>query len=136
MFKCVVFPISLPERAPHVNRHHCRPQTLRFIGYWLNSIAYRGPDAPVLLVGTHKDQLAWVRLSEAQELVASHIYGMHIAAEIVQHISKPSERELFFAVDSRSRKPSDPTLADVRKELSQVIKKDQRKVTGLRVGRI
>ena len=61
---------------------------------------------------------------------------MHIAkkTKIVQHISKPSKLEYFFAVDSRSRKPSDQTLADVRKELSKVIKKDERKVTGLCVG--
>ena len=95
----------------------------------------------MLLVGTHKDQVEdphAALLGKAQELVAGYITDMHIAKEttISQHISKPAKRKWFFAVDSRSRKPSDPTLADVRKELSQVIKKDQRKVTGLRVGRI
>ena len=102
----------------------------------------------MLLVGTHKDQVEdphAALLGKAQELVAGYITDMHIAKEttISQHISKPAKRKWFFAVDSRSRKTiagkvrsSDGTLAEVRNEMKQVVKKDKRKVTGLCVGGI
>ena len=103
----------------------------------------QAPGAPVLLVGTHKDELVDAsaeKLSEAQAIIANHISDMNMAkkTEIIAHIQRPSERDWFFAVDSKSRKTiagtvqcSDPTIGEIRSALDQVVAKDDRKVEGL-----
>ena len=104
----------------------------------------QAPGAPVLLVGSHKDDLVDPRaekLSEAQAIVANHINNMDMAKKtgIIAHIQRPSsKREWFFAVDSKSRETiagtvqcSDSVIGEVRSALEQVVAKDGRQVKGL-----
>ena len=127
------------------------PQTLRNISHWLNSIALLAPEAPVFLVGTHKDELwnTWQtitfrgekykaeKLAQAQQILADYLPKMFVAREtkIVRNIQRPSDKEWFFAVDNKSRDPdgkcSDPVVHTLRERLLGVMMNDQRKVQGL-----
>ena len=126
-------------------------QTLRFIGHWLNSIAVQGPDAPVILVGTHKDMLKkWPntkayrqeKLDETQTVLTDFLNKLPVAktTHIIENIKRPSgdSGKWFFAVDNKSRKRQlggelrckDPSIDEVRQALEQVVLNDQRKVRG------
>ena len=59
-------------------------------------------------------------------------------ATLLKHLSKPSDREWFFAVDSKSSELnasgdtqySDPTLKNIRAKLKQIVLADDREVPG------
>ena len=127
------------------------PQTLRLIGHWLNSVALEAPEAPVFLVGTHKDKLKkklktvtfqgnkyrQKKLLQAQKILADFLPGMFVAktTQIIQNLQRPSAQEWFFAVDNKSRKWSghckDLTIRNLRDKLQNVMMNDPRKVKGL-----
>jgi len=122
------------------------PQTLQRLGDWLNVVAFQAPSAPVILVGSHKDELESedTQLREAQTLVRGHLEGMYIKQMgIIEQICQPPKKDnklqWFFAVDSKSRETiagkglqsSDPVMGQIRKALHQAVIKDNRKVKGL-----
>ena len=92
----------------------------------------------MLLVGSHKDELRDVEneLHKAQTLVGKQINSMLnvVKTTLLKHFSKPSDREWFFAVDSKSceRNASgttqyrDPTLNNIRAELKKIVLADDR----------
>ena len=141
---CFIVSVSSSETSsPH-------PQVLRFIGHWLNSIAVRAPDAPVILVGTHKDMLKKIfvnsnkyqqkKIIETQKVLIDFLNKLFVTKKtrLIDNIKRPSGDggAWFFAVDNKSRKTKrggemDPTIHGFRKALEQVVINDQRKVQGL-----
>ena len=119
--------------------HTLYAQTLRFFGHWLNSIAVHAPEAPLLLVGTHKDELEdeHTALSHAQKTLTEFLNGIPLKG-ILKRIQQPSDGKWFFAVDNKSRvttaegkvRSSDQSVAEIRSTLEKVIKNDDRKVQG------
>ena len=114
------------------------------MAHWINTIAVKAPEAPVLLVGTHKDELedADAELSQAQTLITEFLNKLHLAKHIIPNLRRPSVSEWFFAVDSKSRReagadgtvePSDPMIAKFRRTLEEAVANDDRKVTGWHV---
>ena len=118
-------------------------QSLRFFGHWLNSIAVHAHDAPVLLVGTHKDQLQneSESLKEAQEILANFLGTLPVTLRgILQRIARPEsdEKRYFFAVNNIAReiiagkeRAKDRSVSDIRKALERVVSNDKREVKGL-----
>ena len=114
------------------------------MAHWINTIAVKAPEAPVLLVGTHKDELtdADAELSQAQTLLTDFVNNLSLAKNIIPNIRKPSASEWFFGVDSKSRREtgddgavecSDPMIAKFRRTLEEAVANDDRKVTGWHV---
>ena len=115
------------------------------MAHWLNTIAVKAPEAPVLLVGTHKDELtdADAELSQAQTLLTDFLNKLPLAKKsIIPNLRRPSGSEWFFAVDSKSRREtgadgavecSDIMIAKFRSTLEEAVTKDDRKVTGWHV---
>ena len=121
-------------------------QTLQTFGEWLNNIAFQAPDAPLLLVGTHKDELqsAHTQLPEAQRLLHTYMKDMFVTGEggILKNIRRPIEggkKQWFFAVDSKSRetisatqvKSSDEGVSQLRSAIHEAVVTDSREVKGL-----
>ena len=121
-------------------------QTLQTFGEWLNNIAFQAPDAPLLLVGTHKDELqsAHTQLPEAQRLLHTYMKDMFVTGEggILKNIRRPTEggkKQWFFAVDSKSRetisatqvKSSDEGVSQLRSAIHEAVVTDRREVKGL-----
>lgn len=101
----------------------------------------QAPEAPILFVGTHKDDLNTdvdEKLSKAQELFTRFLNHTSLAKKIIQNIRKPSASTWFFAVDSKSRQRSsdggvqcsDTEIAKLRCALDEVVMNDKRKVKG------
>ena len=122
-------------------------QTLQTFGKWLNSIAFQGPDAPLFIVGTHKDELESPdeKLPEAQQLIHKYMKDMFVTGEegITKNIRRPTEggqKQWFFAVDSKSReaiaetelKSSDEGIINLRRAIQEAVQNDRRMVKGLR----
>ena len=119
------------------------------MAHWLNSIALYAPDARVVIVGTHKDELMDVAtdLGTAQQKLTNFISGLFLPAKArsVERIQQTSDGKWFFAVDSKSREMTveggdevvqcvDPVVQELRSTLEQVVLNDDRKVRGLYVG--
>ena len=136
-------PVDTHCAAAHVGWYS---QTLQTLGEWLNNIAFQAPDAPLVLVGTHKDELEspHTQLPEAQRLVHAYMKGMFVTGEegILQNIRRPTEgdqKQWFFAVDSKSReetaatglKSSDKGIIGLRNAIHETVLTDRRKVKGL-----
>ena len=119
------------------------------MAHWLNSIALYAPDARVVIVGTHKDELKDVAtdLGTAQQKLTNFISGLFLPAKArsVERIQQTSDGKWFFAVDSKSREITvergnevvqcvDPVVQEIRRTLEQAVLNDDRKVRGLYVG--
>ena len=100
------------------------------------------PEAPLLLVGTHKDELKDEphALDEAQRILTEFLNDIPEAlVDIVKRIEKPSNGKWFFAVDNKSReitadgkvRASDLSVNEIRSTLERVVKNDKREVKGL-----
>ena len=121
-------------------------QTLQTFGEWLNNIAFQAPDAPLVLVGTHKDELesAQTQLPEAQRLLHAYMKDMFVTGEegILKNLRRPTEggqKQWFFAVDSKVReevaatrlKSSDEGIIGLRSAIHEAVMNDTREVKGL-----
>ena len=100
------------------------------------------PEAPLLLVGTHKDELKDEphALDEAQRILTEFLNDIPEAlVDIVKRIERPSNGKWFFAVDNKSReitadgkvRASDLSVNEIRSTLERVVKNDKREVKGL-----
>ena len=116
------------------------------MAHWLNSIAVYAPDARVVIVGTHKDELKDVvtDLITTQQKLTNFISGLFLPAKTrsVERILQTSDGKWFFAVDSKSREITmengkevvqcvDPVVQEIRSTLEQAVLNDDRKVRGL-----
>ena len=120
--------------------HTLYAQTLRFFGHWLNSIAVHAPEAPLLLVGTHKDELEdeHAALGQAQEILTEFLNEIPLPA-VLKRIRQPSNGRWFFAVDNKSRettagggvRTSDRSVGEIRSTLENIVVNDDRQVQGL-----
>ena len=119
------------------------PQALKFIAHWLNTIAMKAPEAPFILVGTHKDELSDGRaaLNDAHKTLTDLFKGM-VNADVVERIHQPSSGQCFFAVDNKSRENTaagkvrckDPAIGEVRAALEHIVMNDKRTTRGLPIG--
>ena len=122
--------------------HTFYAQTLRFFGHWLNSIAVHAPKAPLLFVGTRKDELEdeHTALGQAQKILTEFLNGMPLP-DILKRIRRPLDGRWFFAVDNKSRvttaegklRCSDLSVGEIRSTVEEIVANDNRKVQGLRV---
>ena len=122
-------------------RTQCYPQTLGSLARWLSTIAKRAPEAPILLIGTHKDLLEKADLPEigrAQQLLTEMLNDKSLDSGIARRIWQTSDGKWFFAVDSTARvassgglKPADPVIDEVLVAVRQLVATDQRRVKGL-----
>lgn len=96
--------------------------------------------APLLLVGTHKDELEDESdaLEEAQRILTD-LLNYKAFVKIVKRIQRPSNGKWFFAVDNKSRettaegkeRASDLSVDEIRSTLERVVNNDKREVEGL-----
>ena len=100
------------------------------------------PEAPLLFVGTHKDELEDAPAAVEQANGILNDFLIHIPVPlraILERIKRPSDGKWFFAVDSKSRevtaggkvRSSDLSVSKIRSTLEQVVEEDKRKVEGL-----
>ena len=116
-------------------------QELQFISHWLHSMAAQAPEGPVLLVGTHKDQLEDLDadLEEAQAILTDFLSRKPaMKANIEQSTDKTGKKRWFFGVDNKSRETidgkercSDVVISQIRSVLEQKAKNDKRTIKGL-----
>lgn len=83
-------------------------QHLHILGDWLNLIALHARDAPVLLVGTHKDLLTAKQLEDAQGVVRRYVLKLHVHVKKVIRIQFPdsateTKGRFFFDVNNKVR---------------------------------
>ena len=83
---------------------------LQILCDWLNLIGLHANGAPVLLVGTHKDQLTAEQLAQVHDHVRGRVSTMQIVREARIRIQKPGAgacastgQHCFFAVDNTVR---------------------------------
>ena len=79
---------------------------LHILGDWLNLIALHARDAPVLLVGTHKDLLTAKQLKDAQSIVRKYVRRLHVCAKTIIRLQFPdsdseTKGRFFFDVDNK-----------------------------------
>ena len=122
---------------PNLLKEENQEETLRYISHWLNTIALKSPEAPILLIGTHKDLVSDDGLRQAQERISSFLTEMALGLKVVQNIRQTPGGDWFFAVDNKSRTlgigdPSDSTIGDIRDALKSVTMEDKRTVKDLR----
>ena len=125
------------------NRFPYDPQVIQFIAHWLNTIAMKAPEAPFILVGTHKDELsdAHAALNHTHQALTDLLTGM-VNSDIVKRIHRPSTGHWFFAVDNKSRENTaagkvrckDPAIGEVRAALEHIVVNDKRTTIGLSIG--
>ena len=134
---------ALASNIGSIIRHVLYAQTLRIYGHWLNSIAVKAPEAPLLFVGTHKDELEDkpAALQEAQEILTNFLNRIRLPG-ILKRIQQPSDGKWFFAVDNKSRdtiagggvRTSDLSVGEIRSALEKIVANDNRQVPGLSLG--
>merc|ERR1719174_3107818 len=117
-----------------------REQALKFIAHWLNTIAIKAPEAPFILIGTHKDELSDKRaaLNHTHQALTDLLTGM-VNSDIVKRIHRPSTGHWFFGVDNKSRENTaagkvrckDPAIGEVRAALEHIVMNDKRTTRGL-----
>ena len=98
-------------------------------------------EAPLLFVGTHKDELEDepASLDQAQRILTKFLNGLSAdLVDIVKRIQRPSNGKWFFAVDNKSReitaegkeRASDLSVNEIRSTLERVVNNDKREVKG------
>merc|ERR1719174_1620089 len=117
-----------------------REQVIQFIAHWLNTIAMKAPEAPFILVGTHKDELSdeHAALNHTHQALTDLLTGM-VNSDIVKRIHRPSTGHWFFGVDNKSRENTaagkvrckDPAIGEVRAALEHIVMNDKRTTRGL-----
>ena len=136
---------ALVSNIGSITRRVLYAQTLRIYGHWLNSIAVKAPEAPLLFVGTHKDELEDepAALDQAQKILTDFLNRISISLPgIVERIQQPSDGRWFFAVDNKSRdtiagggvRTSDLSVGEIRSALQKIVANDNRQVPGLSLG--
>ena len=136
---------GLVSNIGSITRRVLYAQTLRIYGHWLNSIAVKAPEAPLLFVGTHKDELEDepAALDQAQKILTDFLNRISISLPgIVERIQQPSDGRWFFAVDNKSRdtiagggvRTSDLSVGEIRSALEKIVANDNRQVPGLSLG--
>ena len=119
----------------------------------MNSIAVYAPEARVVIVGTHKDQLKDVAagVGTTQEIMTDFINSLFWPGKTgsVEFVQQTSKGDWFFAVESVSRETTqerdyttffgtkevvqcrDPVIQELRHTLEQMVLNDDRTVKGL-----
>ena len=118
----------------------------------MNSIAVYAPEARVVIVGTHKDELKDVAagVRTAQEIMTNFIPSLFWPRKTgsVEFVQQTSKGDWFFAVESISRditdefdyttnrwktvfQSRDPVIQELRHKLEQMVLNDDRTVEGL-----
>ena len=119
----------------------------------MNSIAVYAPEARVVIVGTHKDELKDVAagVRDAQEIMTDFIPSLFWPGKTgsVEFVQQTSKGDWFFAVESVSRETThepdyttmygykevvqcrDPVIQELRHTLEQMVLNDDRTVKGL-----
>ena len=134
---------GLVSNIGSITRRVLYAQTLPIYGHWLNSIAVKAPEAPLLFVGTHKDELEDepAALDQAQKILIEFLNHIPLPG-ILKHIQQPSDGKWFFAVDNKSRdtiagggvRTSDLSVGEIRSALQKIVANDNRQVPGLSLG--
>ena len=98
------------------------------------------PEASLLFVGTHKDELKDdpAALGQAQKILTEFLNDIPLS-DILKRIQRPSDGKWFFAVDNKSREitaggkeqTSDLSVGEIRSTLERVVNNDKREVRGV-----
>ena len=62
--------------------------TLYYVTFWFNSIGWNAPGSPLVLVGTHKDQLTQLEIQRVNAIIGRHIESL----EVYQSLEKGRKR--------------------------------------------
>ena len=62
--------------------------TLYYVTFWFNSIGWNAPGSPLVLVGTHKDQLTQLDIQRVNAIIGRHIESL----EVYQSLEKGRKR--------------------------------------------
>lgn len=111
-------------KMPHMMKDPQR--AVEMIRYWLNSLALHAKGAPILLVGTHKDQ---VKTSEEHKKISEmllEILGDRLVEQVTPFAKEQEDGLWFYPIDnslSGARSP-DPVVAELRHAIEVVAKED------------
>lgn len=111
-------------KMPHMMKDPQR--AVEMIRYWLNSLALHAKGAPILLVGTHKDQ---VKTSEEHKKISEmllEILGDRLVEQVTPFAKEQEDGVWFYPIDnslSGARSP-DPVVAELRHAIEVVAKED------------
>lgn len=111
-------------KMPHMMKDPQR--AVEMIRYWLNSLALHAKGAPILSVGTHKDQ---VKTSEEHKKISEmllEILGDRLVEQVTPFAKEQEDGLWFYPIDnslSGARSP-DPVVAELRHAIEVVAKED------------
>lgn len=111
-------------KMPHMLKDPQRAAEM--IRYWLNSLALHAKGAPILLVGTHKDQ---VKSSEEHQQISDvllEILGDRLVEQVTPFAKEQEDGLWFYPIDnslSGAQNP-DPVVAELRQAIELVAKED------------
>eukprot|EP00435_Cladocopium_sp_Y103_P045865 s30_g13.t1 len=114
----VVFKMPHMLKDPH--------RAVEMIRYWLNSLALHAKGAPILLVGTHKDQ---VKTSEEHRRISERlleILGDRLVEQVTPFAKEQEDGLWFYPIDNSlsGAVSPDPVVAELRQAIEVVAKED------------
>lgn len=99
--------------------------TVEMVRYWLNSLALHAKGAPILLVGTHKDQVIKDREHHEISEVLLEILGDRLKEQVTPFAREEGEGLWFYPIDnSISGHSVDPVVVELRHAIEACAKED------------
>eukprot|EP00049_Salpingoeca_infusionum_P013197 m.246542 g.246542 ORF g.246542 m.246542 type:complete len:1402 (+) comp15381_c0_seq2:107-4312(+) len=93
-----------------------RPEALAYLRFWLNSIHMHAPQAPVLLVGTHKDVVTRSNDHKTLSALLADTFGHHPSFGSVVPFSKQNLE--FFPLDNTKGR-DDPVVVELQRAIEK-----------------
>ncbi|GBG25598.1 Ras-related protein Rab-14 [Hondaea fermentalgiana] len=76
-------------------------QAVAYLSFWLNSVKLHAPTGPIILVGTHYDQVS-VDVNEVEDILVEHLS----VDENANIVTNSEENLSFFPIDNMSPEPN------------------------------
>ena len=86
--------------------------------FWVQSVAFHSKKSPLLLVGTHCQEIPASVFTEISTLIDRNVLSKYPAIELVRY---SESKLLFFPVDNSLRKKNEVYLAPIRRNIESIL---------------
>ena len=117
---CVVF--NMAEIVGPSSTERSREDALSLLLFWLRSIKMHAEKAPVVLAGTHKDQIQSVSMHKDINKLLDEKLELNLNPQILPYYYDRSQYLYFFPIDNAKGLTHDPVIAQLKETIIDAVK--------------